>query len=405
MAKKRTIKTLAAVLTAILSTVSLVSCKKQEIINPKDNGAKVITTTLLNSFSNEKDLYQVLLFDGYGKMTLNKDEAYYESGKGSAKLELSNDNGLPMIFKQRLKSQVNGYDYTDFSQAKGVKTSIYNGADEEVEVVFALEFSDATKSAIKKFTLSKGWNQLYYAVDREMLALQFDITKTMYLTYTFESKETPYTVYVDEISLEFTNSQMQEVTQTIEQNEICSFDKNYQMSAFSLFTYSTIRMGYFTGFGLTADADRVKNGQSFYVTVKKGLEDKGSSYMLRLNPKYGERIDWQSVTANDYLHFWVYNEGPAIGIQVRFNNKKGQTLMDVNNSPSATATNLKAYDWTEVKIPFSAYEKLAKEKNYLEEGETIGDIITTFDVLWGAFDNVPQKTLYFDEFSIVKGDA
>ena len=198
---------------------------------------------------------------------------------------------------------------------------------------------------------------------------------------------------------------MQEVSQSIEENEICSFDKNYQISAFSLFTHSTIRMGHFVGFGLTGNLDRVKSGQSFYVTVKAGLEDKGNSYMLKLNPKYSEQIDWQSVTTNDYFAFWVYNEGPEMGLQVRFNNKKGQSLMDVKNSPSATSTTLKANAWTEVKLGFSVYETLAKEKNYLEESETIGDIITSFDLLWGAFDNVPEKTLYFDDFKILKGEA
>lgn len=406
MTKKVTLKMLALVLTIMVAVVSLGACKKEKIVeNPQANGAKIITTRLLNGFSSEKDLYQVILLDGYGKMTLNKDADYFKSGNGSAKLELSNDNDMPMVFKQRLVSAVNNYDYTDFTKVKNVKTSVYNASNEDVEIVFALEFSDSTKSAIKKYTLASGWNQLVYTVDRELLALQFDITKTMYLTYTFENKENPYTVYVDEISLNFTNSQMQEVPQPIEKNEICSFNKNYQISAFSLYTYSNIRMGYFTAFGLTATPDRVKDGQSFYVTVKAGMEDKGSSYMLKLNPKYAEKIDWKSVTKDDYISFWVYNEGPAISLQLRFNNKKGQALMDVKNSPSATSTSLNAYDWTEVKISFSVYEELAKEKNYLEESETIGDIITTFDALWGAFDNVPQKTLYFDDFKIIKGET
>lgn len=418
MVKKSKWKILTLILASVFSALSLCACGEEasnsssgEAQQQQQTKAKIIKTEVLNDFSNEKDLYQVLLSGGYGKMSLNKNEEYYEMGSGSAELWLADNNNTAMVFKQRLRSEVNGYDYTNFKKVKNVKTSVYNAADENVEVIFALDFSDGSKSSIKKYTLEKGWNDLHYEVDREMLSMQFDIEKTMYLSYTFEKKETPYTVYVDNISLGTTNSEIKEVVQTIEENEICSFDKNYQMSVFSLYVYSSVRVGYFSDFGLTANPERVKSGKAFYVTTQAGMEDKGNYYWIKLNQKYSSKIDWKSLTEDDYISFWVYNEGPASGVSLSISNTKGKDLMDSgvdlqgNKRPSMTSFKLKANEWTEAKISVGYIKMLADEKKYLEEGESIGDIIKSINVGWAPFEDVPQKTLYFDEFRIIKGGA
>ncbi len=413
MAKKRIGKMIALLTATTLCIATFGACDKEKGSETKESGAKVITTEVLNDFSTEKDLYQVLLLDGYGKMSLNKDEKYYSTGGGSAQLWVADNNGTSMVFKQRLQSDVNDYDYTNFKKAKNVNTSIYNPSEDEVEIVFALEFSDGGRSSIKKFTLNSGWNDLQYAVDREILSLQFDLEKAMYLSYTLENKETPYTVYFDNISLDMTTTEIKEVEQKIDENEICSFDRNYQMSAFSLYTYSSAVMANFTDFGLTANPDRVMSGRAFYVTIKAGMEDSGNSYMLKLNPKYSELIDWKSATENDYISFWVYNDGPAMSLQLRVVNTKGKELMDTKATTektedreayiNKTETKLQAHAWTEVKISFADIQALANDRGYLKEDEKIGDIIKSIDLIWGKFDNVPQKTLYFDEFKIVKG--
>ena len=396
MIKKKTLKFIALILMTVLLSTALFACAKEV----DDGGeAKIITTQVLNDFSTERDLYKVLLFNGYGKLSLNKETDYYSTGKGSAKLFVSNEIGANMLFKQRLKSEVNGYDYSNFKKIKNVKTVIYNSAQEDVGLIFALEFSDGSKSSIKKYTLKSGWNTLNYDVDREMLAMQFDIEKTMYLSYTFETNDAPYTVYVDSISLGVTSSEIKEVVQTVAENEICSFDKNYQMSVFSLYVYSTVRIGYFSDFGLTANPERIKSGKAFYVTTKAGMEDKGNWYWIKLNTKYSSLIDWKSVTEKDFISFWVYNEGPASSLAFGVMNSKGKDLQD------NLGGKLKANDWTEFKISVADIKALADEKGYLEKGETIGEIITSIKVGWGAFDDVEQKTFYFDEFKIIKGDV
>jgi hypothetical protein len=401
MAKKNRFRMITLIVTTIVFLTSFCGCENFSVFkdNSQNENAKVIKTETLNDFSTEKDLYQVLLSDGYGKMSLNKDEKYYTTGNGSAKLWVSNDNGKSMIFKQRLKSEVNGFDYTNFKKMKSIRTSIYNESDETVGVIFALEFSDGSKSSIKKYTLQSGWNTLSYGVDREMLSMQFDIEKTMYLTYTFECNETPYTVYVDDISLGLTNSGIKEVVQVIDENEICSFDKNYQMSVFSLYVYSTVRIGYFADFGLTADPERVKSGKSFYVTTQAGMEDKGNWYWIKLAPKYSSLIDWKSLTVNDTISFWVYNDGPSASLAFGVMNTKGKDLQ------VSLGKTMKANSWTEMTVSVADIKAAADENKYLEEGETIGDIISGIKVGWGPFDDVAQKTFYFDEFKIVKGDA
>ncbi len=404
MTKKSRLRIITFILTTVVLLTSLCACENVNILNGlngvgSSEKAKVITTEVLNDFSSESDLYQVLLSDGYGKMSLNKDENYYSTGSGSAELWVANNNGTSMIFKQRLNSKVNDYDYANFKKIKNVRTSVYNASEEEIGVIFALEFSDGSKSSIKKYALQSGWNTLNYDVDREMLSMQFDIEKTMYLSYTFESKETPYTVYVDNISLGITTSAIKEVVQVVDENEICSFDKNYQMSVFSLYVYSTVRIGYFTDFRLTADPDRVKSGKSFYVTTKAGMEDKGNWYWIRLNPKYSSLIDWKTLTIDDSISFWVYNDGPTSSLAFGVMNTKGKDFQ-VNLNKT-----MKANSWTEMTVSVADIKAVADENKYLEEGETIGEIISGIKVGWGPFEDVAQKTFYFDEFKIVKGGA
>lgn len=397
--KKNISKILALALGAVLVTTSLGACSKKEE-KQEETDARIITTQLLNNFSNEKELYQVILSNGYGKMSLNKDKAYYTTGNGSAALWVADNNGAPMLFRQRLESDVLGYDYTDFTKIKEIRTSVYNASEEEVQVMFALEFSDGSKSSMKKYTLQSGWNSLHYDVDREMLSMQFDISKTMYLGYTFTPNETPYTVYVDDISLGMTTSAMKEVIQTIEKDEICSFDKNYQMSVFSLHCYSTIRMAYFADFGLTANPDRVKSGKSFYVTTKAGMEEKGNWYWMKLNSKYSQKIDWKSLTEEDVISFWVYNEGPLASLAFSVSTNKGKTVqVSLNNGK------MKANSWAEMKVKVSDIKVAADAAKQLEKDEKIGDILTGINVGWGPFDDVAQKTFYFDEFKIERGGA
>lgn len=388
MAKKGKFNFIAFILIAVLLLSSLCACSDGQ------SKAKTITTKVVNSFASEKELYQVILSNGYGKLTLNKDQKYSSDG-GSAALWVSDQNGLPMLFKQRLVSQVSEYNYANLKQIKNVKTSIYNSAEEDVEVIFALEFSDGSKSASKKYTLKTGWNELVYDVDRSMLSLQFDIEKAVYLSYTFQTNQTPYTVYVDNISVGITNSEVQEVVQTVEKDEICLFDKNNQMTAFSLYVYSTIRIGNFVDFGLTANPDRVKSGKSFYVTTVKGTEEAGNAYWIRLNDKYSKLVDWKSLTENDKISFWVFNEGPYTSMQFNVVTKRG-----------ALANNffyVEANSWINVEIPVSDIIQKTNDKGFLEKGEVIGDVIDYIRVGWPAFDNVAQKTLYFDEFKIIRG--
>ena len=400
MAKKSILKIATAIVSAVLTATSLCSCENLSFFKEENSNAKLIKTEVLNDFSNEKDMYQVILTDGYGKMTLNKDEEYCSTGGGSAKLWVSNENGKPMGFKQRLTSLTQGYDYSNFKNIKNVKTAIYNASTEEVKVLFAIEFSDGSKSAGMRYTLQSGWNYLTYAVDRELLSLQFDLEKAMYLSYSFSCNPTPYTVYVDSISLSTTSSEIKEVVQQIDENEICSFDKNYQVGVFSLYVYSPIRMAYFSDFGLTSNPDRVKSGKAFYVTTLAGLEDKGNWNWLRLNEKYGEKIDWSSLTEEDAISFWVFNEGPAcsLSIGIPITKMKSGWL-------SVQAVTMKSYEWTEVVVPVAKIKEVADKQKKLEEGEKIGDIIKGISIGWAAFDDVEQKTFYFDEFKIVKGGA
>lgn len=66
---------------------------------------------------------------------------------------------------------------------------------------------------------------------------------------------------------------------------------------------------------------------------------------------------------------------------------------------------MKSYEWTEVVVTVAEIKAVAESQKKLEEGEKITDLITGINVAWAPFDDVAQKTFYFDEFRIVKGGA
>ena len=237
MKAKKNIKILAFGLMALLTLNTFAGCNA---IGGGDNSddaiqqtnENVLQNSLINGFSDIKDVYQIILENSFGKVNLNKDKTYVLTGDASAKLSIGHEGVLLTsrpILKQRLSSQIFDYNYTDFTKVKKVKAQIYNPSDEVRVVRACINFSDGKTTSQKIYSVKKGWNDIIYEIDRTLLSFQVDLKKASYFQLSFETDpEKSYDLYLDNISITQTSTPMEMIEMTVEENEICYFEQNYQ---------------------------------------------------------------------------------------------------------------------------------------------------------------------------------
>lgn len=427
----------ALVLSIMLGATSLAGCKKENTdSNPEETAKNVLTTHVVNDFSNITDLYQIILKNDFGSAELNSDENYSRSGS-SAKLTIRNaaNSDLPTL-RQRLSSEILDYDYTDFTKAKRLKLSIYNPSEEKISCYLCLEFTKG-KTARTTYTLENGWNELVYEVDRSALIASFPLDETAYLACMFERKTEPYTLYLDDISITQTAADIENIEYTISQNEICLFDKNYQGTIISFANDVASKISMIVDYGLTADPDRTINGSAFYVSISKGEKERGTWTYMSFQEEYKKLIDWKQITAEDTIEWDVFCEGAAYNLTWRFYSKAGAlskyetpvygengepvmvdsednegnpiTVQKTELKDVYSTSELKANSWTHFKLRVSQLEASARYYGWLDpDDETcdeIGEVIDRMWFAWGEFTDVDERTLYFDEMKIVKGGA
>ena len=393
---------LAAVLLSSFFAISVLSaCEQKTEEAPKDY---VLTNHTLNDFSNSDDLYQIIWQNSYVKASLNKESAYKKTGEASAKISinsLSESDGQPLFFKQRVASEYLNYDYSDFSHVKKVKAQIYNPSEETVRSYMYFTFKGGASSIRKTFDLTSGWNEIVYELDRESMSMQADLSKVEYILFGFDRKETAFDVYIDCITLTKTSKDIESIEMSLKENEIASFDKNYQKSVFTFWTWSQARMGDIVDYGLTANPEYVKSGSSFYVTTKKGETYRGVWYYLQMNEAFADIIAWNSLKSGDSIELSIYNKGPADDIALRITTPLGAFGLPPETGEARWA--LPENQWTTITFSYDYAAQKALEGGFLGKDQELKDVITGFELSWAEFVNVSEKTFYFDEFKIVRG--
>lgn len=425
MKAKKNIKFLALGLMALLTFNAFAGCDAIGLGSNDSNSsieqtnANVLQNKVVNDFSDIKDLYQVILENNF-KADINKDQAYVLTSGASAKLSIGSDEKevtVRSILKQRLTSQVFGYDYTDFTKVKKFKTQIYNPSDEARTMRVCIAFGDGKSTSQKIYTLKKGWNDIIYDVDRTLLSFQVDLSIAAYLQYSFDVLPMEvYDLYLDNISITQTNTPMDTIEMTVEKDEICYFEQNYQKNVFWFYTWSKDRIGDVADYGLTADPDLARTGTSLYVTTKKGEKRWQNWYYTRFSEAYLNVIDWESLNPEDTIEasVWVPDGNDGVGFDI--DTKLGKiTSYDVEeadpNDPTKTITKSvnivtgKAIpkQWSTFSFKVGDMITSAKAHGFVDEKTSIWDIFTGFGFHWGEFVDVEEKTYYFDDFRVVRG--
>ena len=175
-------KTTAAAFAAgmVLCSVAFTACKTEG--NSATKGQED-TYTVIADFESWAPSFQLMrIMNGFGKVTENNDGAFVRSGKGSAKLQPLGyyaQSSQPYLYFP-LYSQKFGRDKTDFSKVKKITASIYcaneTGSVEIGLISSVASVSSAERVQNREYKLNRGWNDLVYEVDLNILNIAYDIT-------------------------------------------------------------------------------------------------------------------------------------------------------------------------------------------------------------------------------------
>ncbi len=427
--KTRLVRLGSALLAAATLLVGVTGCEiAQEPEPPKTDDTPKAETVVINDFSSTFELYQLIPQNMFGKISWNTDEKYVLTGNGSAKLEPDMNATAEPYFTQRLISEDFDYNHGDINMVTKITAQIYNASESNITLQSDIQFSSKEKTTRETVTLKAGeWNTVTYKIYPELLNLRFDTSKAMYINYYITRKamaEQPV-LYLDNISISYTDEKAEPIQIELDEGEFCSFDKNYQ--AF---------MPYLVGWG-----DYLQEVQELTLSAnpKYTVGGTGCSYKMRSvagsNPNQSYWVYFpetlckaaklNEVTANDKFEFSVYNVGVKSSLVVQFfytltledgtsQEVFAPTHYDANQWSAVYGTgwaydsvSLEIDDWTKISIDFGELESTTRaaiqEKYGVEDYEVLGNL-TKMVVAWQAFNDVAERTFYLDDMKIVKGE-
>lgn len=203
--------------------------------NGKTNAQEPDEITLVDFENYAPDFSLCRISSNFGKVSVNTDQTYVESGTRSARIDPVG-NGW-MYFPTY--SENYDFDYTDFTYIKSVRLTLYNPQAEDKTVRVGLvakinSIDSFDKAYEEKFALKSGWNTLEYYVEPSIVGVTADITQMQGISLAFD-RCNAYTIadntpryYLDNIKL-IKKDTPNVVESRIEfaENEIMSFEKFY----------------------------------------------------------------------------------------------------------------------------------------------------------------------------------
>lgn len=431
MSKRKWIKLASVMLAATTVLLSAAACGgKSEETETAQAG-----TFVINDFSSTLELYQLIPKNFFGNISWNQEKKYVLTGNGSAKLEPDMNATAEPYFKQRLTSEDFDYNHGDLTMVTNISAQIYNASDADVTMQSEIEFSKGEKSPRETVTLKAGqWNTVTYKVYPELLGLRFNTKEAAYVNYyvTRKAMAQQPVLYMDNVSISYTDEAPEPISLDLEKGELCSFDRNYQ--AF---------MPYLVGWGnylqevtemtLSANPKYTVGGTGCSYKVKSVASDSKQSYFVYIPKNLCQAAGLNKVTNKDKLEFYVYSVGGnmrQLTVQIRYEIKLKNGTSKETFAPTFydesyysgqygtgwayDSVELTPDDWTKVSIDFGELEKTtrlalaANAKTYElnckpEEYDVLGSL-TEVTVAWGSFSDVPEKVFYLDDMKIVKGN-
>lgn len=296
-------KTTAIVLSAC-SLFLLSACnKKTEAPVPVDTGIYRI-----NDFETNAEFNLMRLFGVLGKVEKNTQSEYITTGTASAKVTVESNPykaGAPYI-EQTFELEKSGLDLRDFSDVASLSMDVYNatGAPSRVGLQLAYKSSNGTR---KNFELKTGWNTVRLNVKREYIP-QYTNTDNVTAPFVegikilFDRGQEDSVYYIDNLQLYKTEKSYTPITMSLKENEICSFDSDWQVELLEPEGRPELLASYMRVSDVTASG----SGSSVRVEAPGSSSDLGSWPGIFLNREMTALVPWAEYPEDARLCFDVY---------------------------------------------------------------------------------------------------
>lgn len=313
---------LACLLSLVCCAAGFAGCGGEPAPDP-DTALK--EDVMVNGFEDwTPDLQTALIFNDFGKVSLNTDKTYVTQGERSARLDPLGgayvSSSAPIVMFS-LKSDTYGFDYADLSYADYLSFDIYNAQSEDKTIYagFAGEVNSVTsisRVGEKEFVLKPGWNTCQLEVEASLISIMGDLTEVPGLYFRFESAGSANVVeegenktpryYLDNMWLiKKPDKSESNFTMELRENEIADFERIWQEYMFTNDNPGLVEVVDADEFGLTAPSgDKVLHVQFDGTSSQNWLQMEISSELLNRTALFGMSSD---VAENAYICFETYN--------------------------------------------------------------------------------------------------
>lgn len=313
---------LAGLLTLSCCAAGFAACGGGETTDPD---AALKEDVLVNGFENwTPDLQTALIYNDFGKVSLNTDKQYVTEGERSARLDPLGgryaSSAAPIVMFS-LKSDTYGFDYADLVYADYLSFDIYNAQDEDETIYagFASDLNGVTsisRVGEKSFTLKPGWNSCELQVEASLLSIVGDLTEVPGVYFRFESAQSANVVedgegrtpryYLDNMWLiKKPDKSETKFDVSLRENEIADFESLWQGYMFTNDNPGLVEVVEASDYGLTAPSgEKVLHAKFGGTNSGNWLQMEISSKLLDKTALFGMDAE---TAENAYICFETYN--------------------------------------------------------------------------------------------------
>ena len=389
---------LACLLSLVCCAAGFAGCGGEPAPDPD---AALKEDVMVNGFENwTPDLQTALIFNDFGKVSLNTDKTYVTQGERSARLDPLGgayvSSSAPIVMFS-LKSDTYGFDYADLSYADYLSFDIYNAQDEDKTVYagFAGEVnsvSSVSRVGEKEFVLKPGWNSCQLEVEAALISIMGDLTEVPGVYFRFESAGSANVVdegenktpryYLDNMWLiKKPDKSESDFTMELRENEIADFERIWQEYMFTNDNPGLVEVVDADEFGLTAPSgDKVLHVQFDGTSSQNWLQMEISSELLNRTALFGMSSD---VAENAYICFETYNNTDSMVNLVMVYRTPTSSLISTQN-------NCAPHTWTSYE--YCVADLLALDNGFLT---AMGNFQISY-----KDDYTGTKEYFFDNFRI-----
>lgn len=389
---------LACLLSLVCCAAGFAGCGGEPAPDPD---AALKEDVMVNGFEDwTPDLQTALIFNDFGKVSLNTDKTYVTQGERSARLDPLGgayvSSSAPIVMFS-LKSDTYGFDYADLSYADYLSFDIYNAQDEDKTVYagFAGEVnsvSSVSRVGEKEFVLKPGWNSCQLEVEAALLSIMGDLTEVPGVYFRFESAGSANVVeegenktpryYLDNMWLiKKPDKSESDFTMELRENEIADFERIWQEYMFTNDNPGLVEVVDADEFGLTAPSgDKVLHVQFDGTSSQNWLQMEISSELLNRTALFGMSSD---VAENAYICFETYNNTDSMVNLVMVYRTPTSSLISTQN-------NCAPHTWTSYE--YCVADLLALDNGFLT---AMGNFQISY-----KDDYTGTKEYFFDNFRI-----